>query len=286
MIEEAEVICLVENRTLRPELRCEHGLALWLRLDGAGVLFDTGQTDACCANAAALGVDLASAEAIVLSHGHYDHTGGLPCAVQQAPAARVFAHPAVQGGRYSCTSGMPGREIGLPAASRRALLNIGERFVSTEAPTEIRPGVFVTGAVPRRNAFEDVGGPFFTDRHGVEPDQLPDDQALFFETRRGIVVILGCAHAGVVNTLTYVRELTGGKPIDCVMGGIHLGGASAERIARTVEHFKRLDVKWLFPAHCTGERVEMILRERLPGRSEGLSAGMRVQLAGGTIQVV
>ena len=129
---------------------------------------------------------------------------------------------------------------------RTALLNYAE------GPIEFRPGFFLTGAIPRQSDFEDVGGPFVLDEAGAQPDPIADDQALFFDTRDGVVVVLGCAHAGVVNTLRHIRRLTGNRPFHAVLGGMHLLAASPERIARTFEALRELDVLRLGPAHCTG----------------------------------
>lgn len=143
----------------------------------------------------------------------------------------------------------------------------------TDKPTQIGEGLWVTGEVPRLTDFENTGGRFFLDRACRQADALLDDQAVFFESSRGIVVLLGCAHAGVINTLRYVRELTGGKPIHAVMGGMHLVNATPERIDRTAEALGQLDVARLGPAHCTGADAAARLWYAFPGRCYSCSVG-------------
>lgn len=121
------------------------------------------------------------------------------------------------------------------------------------APVEVLPGIFLTGEIPRETGYEDVGGPFVLDESGTVPDPIADDQALFFGTAEGTVVLLGCAHAGVVNTLSHVLRLTNGDKIHAVLGGMHLVNASPERINRTMAALRDLGVRRLGPAHCTGD---------------------------------
>jgi 7,8-dihydropterin-6-yl-methyl-4-(beta-D-ribofuranosyl)aminobenzene 5'-phosphate synthase len=114
------------------------------------------------------------------------------------------------------------------------------------------PGLFATGEIPRQTEYEDVGGRFFLDAKSQHPDPLVDDQALFFESGEGLVVLLGCAHAGVVNTLLHVERLTGGKRFHAVLGGMHLLNASSERLQKTIAALEQRDLHLLVPMHCTG----------------------------------
>lgn len=258
VFEGAEITFLVEDRAGAPGLVAEHGLSLWLDLDGRGVLFDTGRSDAFLRNAARLGVDLSRAEAIVLSHGHYDHGGGAEDALRAAPGAILAAHPDVLSTHLKKEKGTC-RDIGLPRSALVALRNLGPRFCAVTVPTEIIPGLFATGPVPRLTDFEDVGGPFVKDRQGKYLDDLTDDQSLFFTTAAGLCVVSGCAHAGIVNTLRYAARLAGVEQVDAVIGGMHLLAASRDRLERTLEAMRELDVRLTAPAHCTGSTFENLL---------------------------
>jgi 7,8-dihydropterin-6-yl-methyl-4-(beta-D-ribofuranosyl)aminobenzene 5'-phosphate synthase len=140
--------------------------------------------------------------------------------------------------------------------------------------------LWVTGPVPRENTFEDTGGPFFVDATCQIRDPLEDDQALFFDTDEGTVVLLGCAHAGIVNTLSYIRQLTEERPIAVVLGGMHLLSASPERIAHTLEYLAALGKPRLGPAHCTGLKAFVGLWSRFPQQCVPCGAGTRMEFNG------
>lgn len=257
---------LVENTVSRHHLMAEHGVSFHLQTGRWTVLFDTGQSDLLRHNARQMELDLGAVEAVVLSHGHYDHTGGLKTVRESAPHARLYLHPACPALRFSRTRAPGNRSVGMSDASRQVLQEAGADVVRTTGVTEIVKDVFVTGEIPRDTGFEDVGGPFFLDRDCTRADPLVDDQALFFDTRHGLVVVLGCAHAGVVNTLHHIRRVTNARPIHTVLGGMHLLAANAERIDRTVEAFRELDVQHLAPAHCTGPAPTARLWSEFPER--------------------
>jgi 7,8-dihydropterin-6-yl-methyl-4-(beta-D-ribofuranosyl)aminobenzene 5'-phosphate synthase len=267
------VTILVENDAVKPGLRGEHGFAAWIETADGCVLFDTGQGDALGPNAEALGVDLSRADAIVLSHGHYDHTGGLPLALDAARNVPVYVHPAALDPKYAGGPGLPTRDIGLPPAAGRALAKHAGRIVHTLEPTHVLNSLFATGRVPRETAYEDTGGPFYLDEACTVADEMLDDQAVYFAAAEGLVLIVGCAHAGVVNTMRHVAKHTGADAFACVMGGTHLVGASEERIRKTLDAFRQFDVTRIGPAHCTGNQAVARFEEAFPDRFFGCHAG-------------
>lgn len=273
------VTILVENSVHQRDLKAEHGLAFHLQTGRRQLLFDTGQSDLLLHNAQTLGVRLEDTEAIVLSHGHYDHTGGLQAAREAAPRARIFLHPAALSPKFAGNPDGSRRSVGMTEAGAQTVREAGASVVWTTKPTEVRDGIFVTGEIPRRNDFEDSGGRFFRDETCAQPDPLTDDQALFFDTPVGLAVLLGCGHAGVVNTLDHVRQITGGRPIHAVLGGLHLRTASAERMEKTLEAFRRWDVRQLAPAHCTGMSAMAQLWTAFPDRCTAGSVGATLVFA-------
>ena len=275
MSEQVRITTLVENTVFTVGLRAEHGLALHLQFGPHRVLFDTGQTDLLLPNAQALGLDLRDLDVIVLSHGHYDHCGGLPAVWRQAPRCRLWLHPAAVETKYSVSTRGSGRLVGMSAEARE-IAGARARTVWIRGPTEVVPGLFVTGEIPRETGFEDVGGRFFLDAAGQRPDPLLDDQALFFESREGVVVLLGCAHAGVVNTLRHIEAITGRKPWRAVLGGLHLLHASTDRLDATVEALREWDVPLLVPAHCTGWPATARLWTSFPGHCATAGVGSRL----------
>jgi len=273
MTQSIRITTLVENSVFGPGLLAEHGLSFWVEWDGHRLLFDTGQVRVLQQNARALNIPVEEADAIVLSHGHFDHVGGLPIAVRRDGPVDIFLQAPALEPKYAEGKNGHAREIGMPAAARAALESPGVRLRIVERATAVAKGVLLTGPIPRVTEFEDTGGRFFLDPECSQPDPLIDDQAIFLEVDRGLIVLLGCGHAGVINTLYYVRELACGRPILAVLGGMHLVNATAERIARTIKELRRLNVASLAPAHCTGAAATVALCNAFPGQCSACHAG-------------
>lgn len=267
------VIVLADNTAEGRGLRGEHGLAFWVERDQSRLLFDTGQGLVLGDNGAALQLDFASLDAIVLSHGHYDHSGGLSQALAAAAnAVPVFMHPDALRPKYRRV-GDAVREIGMPLLCREALNGAHAKMVPTREPTTVAPGIRTTGEIPRRHAEERSEERFCLDAAGRIDDPIQDDTALIVETSQGIVLLLGCAHAGLINTLEHVRDLTDGAPIRTVVGGMHLRNASSARIAWTLRELARFDIGQLVPLHCTGVPATVALWQEFPGRCRPAGAG-------------
>lgn len=273
------ITTLVEDNVSEAGLLGEHGLSFWIEYDKQHVLFDTGQTNLLVENAKLLGVNLDKAEAIVLSHGHYDHTGGLAVVLDIAPRAIVYVHPAALWPKFVRKT-HENRAIGMSDSAKEVIRAHvqDERVVWTEGPTEVMAGLFATGSIPRNTDFEDVGGAFFVDEDCKKADILPDDQAMFFDTPKGLVVLLGCSHAGVVNTLDYVVKLTGKERIYSIIGGLHLLSSSQERIEQTISVFQKYDVQRIGLAHCTGANATRQISNVFPDRCFACSTGSQVKV--------
>jgi 7,8-dihydropterin-6-yl-methyl-4-(beta-D-ribofuranosyl)aminobenzene 5'-phosphate synthase len=252
MVRRLRLTAVVDNCAHRKGFFAEHGLAFFVEADDCRILFDTGQGEALRQNVRELGILLDRLDAVVLSHGHYDHTGALEEVLERAKAATIYLHPDAVEPKYARNASPPHRYIGISTAGLRALDRAGSRIVWTPAPQTIAPGVIATGEIPRRTDFEDAGGPFYRDSACESPDSIPDDQALVVETVSGVVVLLGCAHSGVVNTLERVAELTNRRQVLAAVGGMHLRSASVERLRRTADALQAFGIETIAPCHCTG----------------------------------
>ncbi|MBN2204948.1 MAG: tRNA (N6-threonylcarbamoyladenosine(37)-N6)-methyltransferase TrmO [Thermoleophilia bacterium] len=272
-----QVTVLIDDHRGETGLEAEHGLALWLETAGGAVLFDTGAGPKAAANARRLGVSIDRAETVVLSHGHYDHTGGLATVLDEARFAQVVAHPAVGLPRWSRQPDGQVVAIGMPRGASRALAACAARTTWITDHQEIVPGMHVTGPIPRRRDDEGPAEPFFLDRGATIGDPLPDDQASWIETREGPVIVVGCAHSGLLATLDRVAELRGDEQVRAVVGGMHLLNAGPERLERTVAELERRCVGIVAPGHCTGMQASALLAERFGRRCLPLSAGCQLR---------
>ncbi|MFH0960081.1 MAG: MBL fold metallo-hydrolase [Pseudomonadota bacterium] len=267
---------LVDNKAAHG-LISEHGFSLWLRLGKRRILFDTGQGNALTTNARKLGLNLGETDTLVLSHGHYDHTGGISDVFRQSPQMDIYCHPGVVLPRYVIRNG-DAHCIQMPRESILALNNIQEsnlHWVSS-TPVTFIAGTGITGAVPRLTDFEDVGGPFFLDAEGTRTDQIEDDQALWINTAEGLIICLGCCHAGLINTLDYICQITASSKVRAIIGGLHLLSADERRLERTIDSLKSFSPGLIVPCHCTGERATQLLGEVFGSRMLQGYSGMNI----------
>lgn len=244
---------IVDNTSGQSGLQAEHGLSFLIEASGKTILFDAGQATALENNTRELGIDLRHIDAFVLSHGHYDHAGAVDFVLQENPEVSVYAHPAIFSRRYSLHPDQPPKEISMPAEERLVVANLPDSQLNwIKQPTQIVPGVFLTGPIPRVHPLEDTGGPFFTDPEGKNPDPITDDMAMWIETNQGLLVVCGCCHSGLVNTLHYILANSEAKRIWGIIGGLHLKNASPERLAATTDALREWNPEFIVPCHCTG----------------------------------
>lgn len=255
----------------------EHGLSYWVDSGKARVIFDTGASGVVLEhNANMLGIDVAKADAIVLSHGHIDHVGGLETVLRMVPLVPIYMHPDAPNPKFTGVPGKMHRSDTLYFVGRK-FRESGRKIIESREPVEVASGIWMTGEVPRTNDFENTGGPFFKEMERTNPDPLPDDQSLYIPTDKGTIVVTGCAHSGLINTLDYVRKLTNAAPIRFVIGGTHLESASPERMERTFAELKRLGVTEIHPCHCTGMMQSVRLCESVGGLSKPGYAGLKLE---------
>jgi 7,8-dihydropterin-6-yl-methyl-4-(beta-D-ribofuranosyl)aminobenzene 5'-phosphate synthase len=247
------IVC--ENTVGRPISACgEHGFSCLVRTDTGTWLFDTGSGDTLLANLDALEIDANQIDAVILSHGHYDHCGGLLPLLQKIGPRPVYSHSQIFSERF-WQGQHEERDISLPY-TRPELESAGASFRPLDSFAEIAPGLYFSGAIPRIDPLE-KGDPHLVHRgaegEGWCADTFVDDAALAIETTKGLVILLGCAHSGLINTVEYFRQELAEPYIHAIIGGTHLGPASDEQFAATVDYLKRLDFDRLGVSHCTGQ---------------------------------
>jgi 7,8-dihydropterin-6-yl-methyl-4-(beta-D-ribofuranosyl)aminobenzene 5'-phosphate synthase len=268
----AKITVLADNCVVRPlPLIGEHGFAAFVEREGEALLFDTGQGFALLQNARVLGIDLRRARAVALSHGHYDHTGGLAAFLSLTGPRPVHAHPGLFAPRSWKRPDGEALSIAIPF-DRAALEGRGAVFHLDEKWRELLPGFHLTGEVPRLTSFEGGDATLVSEPSGA-PDPHPDDLSLVVEGEEGLAVLLGCAHAGVVNILRHVQARFPGRPLHTVMGGTHLGFASEAQLAATIEELRGMGVRRLGASHCTGLAAACRLHAALGDRFFFAGAG-------------
>jgi 7,8-dihydropterin-6-yl-methyl-4-(beta-D-ribofuranosyl)aminobenzene 5'-phosphate synthase len=271
------VTCLIDNAVkASAPYWGEHGLAFLIESAGRTVLLDTGaSSEVLLHNLAVARVAPADLDAVALSHGHRDHTGGLAALLAAKPALTVLAHPRVTAPRFSRREGAL-HEIGMPAGTV-AMLERATQCLSRE-PRSLAPGVWTTGEIVTR-AEPEGRSPAHCVRDGdrLAPDPYIDDLSLVLETPDGLVLLCGCCHAGLLNTLAHVKAQFGAWPCS-IVGGTHLGSASAGELAHVVERLAALDLAALYPNHCTGQAAYLAMAAAFGRRVAPFPAGTVLDL--------
>jgi 7,8-dihydropterin-6-yl-methyl-4-(beta-D-ribofuranosyl)aminobenzene 5'-phosphate synthase len=248
---EVKLTTLSEN-TANHGFLAEWGLSIMVEVDGLRILADTGLSFSAVHNAQLMGVDLSTIDRIVLSHGHADHTGGLREVLKIRGEVEVIAHPDIWAPKYVKHENGKLEYAGIPF-TREELESCGAQFNLAKEPVHISEHAMTTGEIPMVSGYEEIDDNILVKEDGaLQPDPMADDLALVIDTDFGLVVILGCAHHGIVNTIRRAQSLTGKEPVYAVIGGTHLVQASKERIERTIADLKEMGIQKLGVSHCTG----------------------------------
>ncbi|NLD94457.1 MAG: MBL fold metallo-hydrolase [Fibrobacter sp.] len=268
MINNFKATILVDNKP-NPDnssLLSEHGLSIWIEVDSTCILFDTGQSHKCIENALTLGIDLSRAEYLILSHGHYDHTGALDAALQYAPQAKIYCHPDCTITRYSHYADGTVKNIAIREHAQHTLNEHAQQITYIKSFNYITDSFGIITSIPRNTSFENTGGIFSIDLKGDITDTIPDDLSLFFLTSRGIVLVCGCCHSGIINTMYSLQQNIPDTPIASIIGGLHLVNASKVRLSETISRLEKVKVPFIYPCHCTGDIAASALHDAHPER--------------------
>ncbi len=279
---DCKITVLCENTVQGMGFLGENGFCAFIETPRQNILFDTGRGFALIQNSLQLKKDLKDVSKVVLSHGHLDHVGGLLTFLGVKGACPVVAHPDIFNERFRLMPTPGGEEkpisVGMPWP-QAYLTTRGAKFEWVREFSEIAPNVFVTGEVPRKTLFE-LGSPKLVVSRDGGWAQYPflDDFSMILKTSRGLVVVLGCAHAGIVNILNHAIERTGEKRIYAVLGGTHLGLSPEPQFDPTILALKEFDIEVLAVSHCTGQAPAVRLASEFGDRFAFGSVGFVLEV--------
>lgn len=242
---------IVDNRAAEG-VEAEHGFSVLIDHFGVRTIFDTGQSKL-VNNLSKMEISILSFDNMILSHGHYDHTGGVGAVLERQPAVDVYLHPESLIPKYSFRDGKM-KPVKVAAKDKESLNNHPRKRIHwVTGPVELYDNFIITGPIPRKNFFEDTGGAFFTDEDAKVKDFIKDDLAVIIKTDKGLVVVCGCCHSGIINTLSYTISILNEKKIYAIVGGLHLINSCEKRIQETIRNLNNINPDLIVPCHCTGE---------------------------------
>jgi len=278
--EKIKIYTLVDN-TAGYGFQGEWGLSFYIEAQGHKILFDTGMTYLASENARLAKIDLSSIDTLVLSHGHNDHTGGLADFLKYTGDVPVISHPDIWTKKYVQENQNSLDYIGIPVC-REELESRGAQFHLTTKTFEICQSIITTGEVELNNPYEKIDGDLLVKTAGeFYCDPMMDDLSLIIQTDRGLVVITGCAHRGIVNTLQHAQKITGDQRILFAIGGFHLYQASQERLDWTVQTLLSMGIQKVSPCHCTGFHAMAQIYQNMPKQYQPIYAGSVIELETG-----
>ncbi len=274
-----KITTLVENR-LGENLALEaaHGLSFLIEINDQLFLFDTAQHDLLVKNAEELGYDLSQLEKIIISHNHYDHGGGLKSLISNYGSQNIVVHQDFFNEKYGIER-IKQEYLGINYDHDTLVETGSEISEISKDITYINDNIFIAANFKRKTNFEKVNKRFYIEKKGeMVLDYFRDEIALGIESPKGLIILLGCSHPGVVNMISSIIEKRENDNIYCILGGTHLVEGGEERIYKTLDYIKSLDVDYLGFSHCTGEKAEKIFEQEMPNKFFHNNTGTTIQI--------
>jgi 7,8-dihydropterin-6-yl-methyl-4-(beta-D-ribofuranosyl)aminobenzene 5'-phosphate synthase len=242
------------------------------------ILLDAGPPpDIALQNADTINADMRNVDAIIISHGHYDHVGGLLKILERAGrSVPIVAHPGVFSPKFVCRQSL--KFIG-PEFNQSSFRSTKGVLLLVRNSVRILDGAVTSGEIARETTFEKAQGFWTVEEERFIEDKIIDDQALIVNVKdKGLVVITGCAHSGVINTLKHAQKMTGLGNIHTVMGGLHLAHADEFRVQTSIDELVKMKVEFVYPCHCTGSKAVHRIQETMGKRCKSIHTGDVIQI--------
>jgi 7,8-dihydropterin-6-yl-methyl-4-(beta-D-ribofuranosyl)aminobenzene 5'-phosphate synthase len=275
------ITILAENYAGKSGLIGEHGFSALIENSKGRYLFDTGPGRSLPHNVEKLGIDLNKTDKIIISHGHYDHTGGLKWAIAQTGPIQVVANHHLFMAHMALnpeTPSKPPRHVGCPF-TQKELEDVGAEFVFVNKTSKIGDGLWFITHYPR--LVETVPNDpklVLVENSRIVPDDLPDDSCLLIEDDPAPILVLGCTHSGIINTLMHLRDSLGVTKLKAVIGGTHLMASGEEAVRRTIDIFESFSVGLIGTSHCTGFKASVLMATHFKERFVLAAAGSVITL--------
>lgn len=270
-----KIATLIENKPGdREELYTEYGLSIYIEVDGKKILFDTGQSGDFIDNAKDLGIDLKDLDYVIISHGHYDHSGGFERLIKEInPSINLYLGNGFFNKKYNLMESGEYEYVGNPFEEQfLSENNIQVKYINEDI-LNITENLIVFTNFNRNQEFENTNqNMYLKEDEEYKKDMFLEEVSLGIKTNRGLVVIVGCSHAGIVNILDTIKERID-MNIYGVIGGLHLVKENDEKINKIIEYLKEKDIELIGACHCTGKQGETMISQQLEGSFIGNNTG-------------
>ncbi|MDO4485289.1 MAG: MBL fold metallo-hydrolase [Bacillota bacterium] len=265
---------LVENKTDTPGVTAEHGLSIYIEADGKKILFDAGASDMLLKNAVAMKIKLDDIDLAVVSHGHYDHTGGFPAFCRINSKASVYIHKNALRKSYGMENGCLEKVSCGIRWTEDEMNTIRERLVYTDGPVYLTDNIGITGTVPYAEGFRPTEKFYYYNEEGdLAEDDMSHEQCLVIRQQEGLYIFSGCSHRGVISALEAGKAMFPEKKVAVLAAGMHLYSASDQNRKYVVEQVAAEGLRRIMPVHCTGIKALCELKSRLGDACTAAAAG-------------
>jgi 7,8-dihydropterin-6-yl-methyl-4-(beta-D-ribofuranosyl)aminobenzene 5'-phosphate synthase len=280
MLMSLKITTLVENeKGENSALYNAHGISFLIEDENDVFLFDTGQHDLFIKNAEELGLDLTRISNVIISHNHWDHTGGLRHLINKYGMQNIIVHETFFKEKFAL-EGIKLEYLGMNY-NETSLLKTGSKLIKvTDDITYLNENVFIAGNFKKYNNYETINKRFYIKEKTGEfiVDEFKDEIAVGIKTNKGLVILLGCAHPGVINMIKHIICKTGIEDIYCVLGGTHLVEADDFRINKTIKVIKDMNIKYVGFSHCTGKKAISMFINELPNKFFTNNTGTSIEV--------